>query len=236
MSNTETMSSYQIHLLLLRLERENLGRKIPAIDDARLAIETLVDDRRKALNARDTIQALADSQKIELKKLQGEDQKFYRQLVLAFAGPETSGWEAVVQAQNAIDAMKGKSEPQVEPKEYPPDGGPWGFGYGKTPANNVTNVTNATDKDCSLDEALKRATVRESELPHLVQVTPSDWDQVVLAKAVRRLNADIEDWAECHAETMSALRELYFCVQAEDAIHSSAMDRAKALIDREAKP
>jgi len=234
MSNTETMSSYQIHLLLLRLERENLGRKIPAIDDVRLAIENLVDDRRKALSARDAIQALADSQKIELEKLQGEDQKFYRQLVLAFAGPETSGWEAVVQAQNAIEAMKGKSEPKVEPKEYPPDGGPGWVKYRDPPA------ANATIADCPLKDALARAALKEGQIPHLVQVTPSDWDQVVLAKEVKRLQDDIADWAECHAETMIALRELYFCVQAEDAIHSlamdRAMDRAKALIDREAKP
>lgn len=45
----------------------------------------------------------------------------------------------------------------------------------------------ATIKDRTLEQALARADKVEQELPKVIQVVPSDWDIVILAKEVRRL-------------------------------------------------
>ena len=48
-------------------------------------------------------------------------------------------------------------------------------------------MLNATINDRTLEQALARADKVEQELPKIVQVVPSDWDIVILAKEVRRL-------------------------------------------------
>lgn len=54
---------------------------------------------------------------------------------------------------------------------------------------------NATIKDRTLKEALARAKQTEEELPRIVQVVPSDWDVVILAHEVKRLQGIIDDAA-----------------------------------------
>jgi hypothetical protein len=48
-------------------------------------------------------------------------------------------------------------------------------------------MLNATINDRTLEQALARADKVEQELPKIVQVVPSDWDMVILAKEIRRL-------------------------------------------------
>ena len=48
-------------------------------------------------------------------------------------------------------------------------------------------MPNATINDRTLEQALARAEKVEQELPKIVQVVPSDWDIVILAKEVKRL-------------------------------------------------
>lgn len=48
---------------------------------------------------------------------------------------------------------------------------------------------NATINDRTLFEALRHADKVEQELPNIVQVNPSDWDIVILAKELRKYMA-----------------------------------------------
>lgn len=49
-------------------------------------------------------------------------------------------------------------------------------------------MKNATINDRTLAEALNHAENKRAELPHIVQVVPSDWDIVILANEIKRLN------------------------------------------------
>lgn len=48
----------------------------------------------------------------------------------------------------------------------------------------------------SIKEALERAEIRAQELPHVVQVKESDWDVVVLANEVKRLNRELDRFSK----------------------------------------
>lgn len=52
---------------------------------------------------------------------------------------------------------------------------------------------NATIKDRTLKQALERARKVEDDLPHIIQVLPSDWDIVILAKRVHELEKRINN-------------------------------------------
>ena len=52
---------------------------------------------------------------------------------------------------------------------------------------------NPVKSDCTLDEALRRAKQTEEDLPRIIQVNVSDWDNVVLADEVRRLRKVINN-------------------------------------------
>jgi hypothetical protein len=54
---------------------------------------------------------------------------------------------------------------------------------------------NATIKDRTLKEAMDHAHKTMCELPHIVQVVPSDWDIVILMMEVKRLHRIIDDAA-----------------------------------------
>jgi hypothetical protein len=54
-------------------------------------------------------------------------------------------------------------------------------------SKGTIKMLNATINDRTLEQALARADKVEQELTKIVQVVPSDWDVVILAKEVKRL-------------------------------------------------
>jgi hypothetical protein len=61
--------------------------------------------------------------------------------------------------------------------------------------NNLSShdVSNEDILSCELEEAIARADKKEKEIPFIVQLSAVDFDQIIMAKEIRRLRARLEE-------------------------------------------